>query len=341
MTHASLADQAVADRSDSASEYTLSPHEIHQVALVVERLRSRVSEVDRPETVTAAQLLHGHLPEGLLRALEHFRRYGNPDGALTIRNLPLPDDLPPTPRAVNSVAVECTPSAALLLLLMSRMGDAISYAEEKHGALIHDICPIPGEEDQQQNTGAVYFKLHTENAFHVNRPDFLGLLCLRPDHDMRAASITSSISRAVRLLDPVDDAVLRQPRFRTRLAPSFCRGQASRPYLDPAPVLAGSPAHPLLTVDFDDTAPCDPQAEAALNALHTALHAVRREAVLLTGDLVIIDNSTTVHGRSEFTPRYDGADRWLQRMFVVRSLRNALDLLEPAGGYRCRALAVP
>ena len=37
-----------------------------------------------------------------------------------------------------------------------------------------------------------------------------------------------------------------------------------------------------------------------------------------TGDLLIVDNRRAVHGRSQFTPRYDGFDRWLQRMSVVR-----------------------
>jgi alpha-ketoglutarate-dependent taurine dioxygenase len=38
------------------------------------------------------------------------------------------------------------------------------------------------------------------------------------------------------------------------------------------------------------------------------------------GDLLCIDNRRTVHGRTSFTPRYDGFDRWLQRSFVVRDL---------------------
>ena len=38
------------------------------------------------------------------------------------------------------------------------------------------------------------------------------------------------------------------------------------------------------------------------------------------GDLLIIDNTVAVHGRSPFTPRFDGTDRWLQRTFVVSDL---------------------
>ena len=42
--------------------------------------------------------------------------------------------------------------------------------------------------------------------------------------------------------------------------------------------------------------------------------------VLEPGDLLVIDNNVAVHGRSPFTARFDGHDRWLQRSFVVADL---------------------
>jgi L-asparagine oxygenase len=296
---------------------------------------------NKPEAalVQAAHLRSGRLPDRLLNALSDFRRFGNEEGVLTVRNLPVADDLPPTPRAPESVARTCTPSVAALLLVMSRLGDPISYAEEKHGALVQDVCPVPGEENQQQNTGSVYFKLHTENAFLENRPDFIGLLCLREDHEGKAASITSSIRQAFRMLSPMDVTVLREARFRTRLAPSFCRDGSVQVYQPPSPVLMGPPEFPSLCVDFDDTQPCDESAERALTALHDALQKVRRESVLRRGDLAIVDNSVAVHGRSAFIPRYDGEDRWLQRLFVVSSIRATLGLLQGGSVYRCGTIA--
>jgi hypothetical protein len=41
---------------------------------------------------------------------------------------------------------------------------------------------------------------------------------------------------------------------------------------------------------------------------------------LRTGDLLVVDNSVSVHGRSSFPARFDGTDRWLQRTFVVSDL---------------------
>ncbi|MFF9021117.1 TauD/TfdA family dioxygenase [Streptomyces eurythermus] len=45
---------------------------------------------------------------------------------------------------------------------------------------------------------------------------------------------------------------------------------------------------------------------------------------LVPGGLAIVDNSVTTHGRTDFTPRYDGRDRWLQRSFAARDLRRSL-----------------
>ncbi len=41
---------------------------------------------------------------------------------------------------------------------------------------------------------------------------------------------------------------------------------------------------------------------------------------LEAGDLLVVDNAVAVHGRSPFTARFDGLDRWLQRTFVVGDL---------------------
>ncbi|MEZ5272765.1 MAG: TauD/TfdA family dioxygenase [Ilumatobacteraceae bacterium] len=41
---------------------------------------------------------------------------------------------------------------------------------------------------------------------------------------------------------------------------------------------------------------------------------------LEAGDLLVVDNHVAVHGRTAYTPRFDGTDRWLQRAMVVPDL---------------------
>jgi L-asparagine oxygenase len=75
-----------------------------------------------------------------------------------------------------------------------------------------------------------------------------------------------------------------------------------------------------LNYDEDLMEALTPEANAALEALKAAVAQVYQGVKLNVGDLLCIDNRRTVHGRSSFTPRYDGFDRWLQRAFVVRDL---------------------
>jgi L-asparagine oxygenase len=47
---------------------------------------------------------------------------------------------------------------------------------------------------------------------------------------------------------------------------------------------------------------------------------------LRPGDIVLIDNHHALHGRTPFTPRWDGLDRWLLRTFVARDLAASEDV---------------
>ncbi|WP_433528504.1 TauD/TfdA family dioxygenase [Micromonospora sp. CA-263727] len=333
---------AALSASGSAADFRrLSAAAAAQCRTAIEHLRATSPLVDNGAFIDAAKTLSSLLPASMCTVLDEFQSIGNNEGRLVIEGLPVCADLPLTPQIPNSVARETTPAVGALALVMSHLGDPIAYPEEKLGALVHDVCPVPGEENEQQNTGSVLFELHTENAFHPVRPDFLGLLCLRTDHDGRAASVTSSILQALPRLGEHHLTVLREPRFQTRLAPSFCRNRPDRPYHAAVPVLTGTTERPLLCVDFDDTRGCDRAAERALDALHAALRDVRVETLLRPGSLVILDNSVTVHGRNAFTPRYDGRDRWLQRMFAIRSARRTADMFQPGSAFLLRELSTP
>ena len=41
---------------------------------------------------------------------------------------------------------------------------------------------------------------------------------------------------------------------------------------------------------------------------------------LQAGDLLVVDNDVAVHGRSSYSPRWDGHDRWIQRAMAVTDL---------------------
>ena len=76
-------------------------------------------------------------------------------------------------------------------------------------------------------------------------------------------------------------------------------------------------------MDFAATRALTEPGEAAMRALRALFteHALTHR--LLPGDLAVVDNRVTVHGRTAFTPHYDGRDRWLQRTFATQNLRRS------------------
>jgi alpha-ketoglutarate-dependent taurine dioxygenase len=80
-----------------------------------------------------------------------------------------------------------------------------------------------------------------------------------------------------------------------------------------------------MVFDEDLMVGTDVEAESALHALGAALAANHVAVALAASDLVILDNDVVVHGRSPFEARYDGTDRWVQRIMVVSDLAASAD----------------
>jgi hypothetical protein len=158
---------------------------------------------------------------------------------------------------------------------------------------------------------------HTEAAFHPHRPRYLLLLCLRGDP--AAATTLASIHEVQhRLPDDVRRALF-EPRFRTAVDESYL-GTRSAHLGPPMAVLSGTRERPSMIFDADLMVGTDLEAERALRTLAEAVEEHHTSLVLEAGDLLVVDNHVAVHGRSPFTPRFDGTDRWLQRAFVVSDL---------------------
>ena len=269
--------------------------------------------------VTAAQSAVVDLPVELQEKLTAFVTVGDLSGALVVRSLPLGtvSATPPTPGA--STAKDRT-SEFTLLTIATALGEPVGYQPEHGGQIVQNIVPVQASAAKQVSTSSnVTLEFHTETAFHPHKPRYLLLLCLRGDAD--AATLLCSVSAAIELLDADTVALLRQPRFRTRPDASFLVGNAVGEFGLATPILTGTTERPTFTFDADLMVGLDAEAQHAIEALRAAVQAAHIGVVLEAGDMLIVDNNVAVHGRSPFTPRYDGTDRWLQRTFVVDSLQ--------------------
>jgi L-asparagine oxygenase len=271
----------------------------------------------REDLVRAAGHASGPLPRALHDALVDFADEVPRSGALLAKGLPL-GHIPPTPAdPTDSVDKDLT-SEFVLLSVARRLGQPVGYAPEHGGDLVQNISPVPTAVTSQTSTSsAVTLMFHTEAAFHPHRPRYLLLLCLRGDPS--AATLLCSVHDVLPHLDAATRRVLFEPRFRTAADESYTDG-ASGWMSDPMPVLSGDPERPTLVFDAELMVGTDTAAERALVRLRTEVEARAGAVVLESGDLLVVDNNTAVHGRSKFAARFDGTDRWLQRTFVVADL---------------------
>ncbi|MDT0492047.1 TauD/TfdA family dioxygenase [Streptomyces griseus] len=259
------------------------------------------------------------LPEGMRKTVLDFGADEGTDGFCLLRGVPV-GELPKTPQAHEAHVLDGHPTNGTLMLVADLLGSLTGYQDEKSGALFHDVHPVRGEETRIENSGSVAFDFHTENVHHPLRPDYLGLLCLRQDHERIAATRVSSVRDALPLLTDEQVAELRKPQFHSLYPTSFARNIAGpRPSAGPHPVIFGPADRPFMRFNSHNTQGSEPEARAALRALTGALEEVCRDLVLAPGDLVVLDNHVVVHGRSAFTPRYDGRDRWLRRFYSLRN----------------------
>ncbi|WP_228900646.1 clavaminate synthase family protein [Streptomyces sp. DH1] len=322
---------ANAARSAPRNDVTLNQSDAELVEEIAWKLATQATgRPDDAEWVEAARNAWHEWPATLRKKLSEFRRDSGPDGGMLLRGLPVDSmGLPPTPAVNGSVQREPSLGAAVLLTVACGLGDPGAFRPEKNGALVQDVVPVPGMEEFQGNAGSTLLTFHNENAFHDHRPDFVMLLCLRADPTGRAGLRTACIRRVLPLLSDRTVDALWASEFITAPPPSF---NLSGPGEAAGPVLLGDPSDPDLRVDLAATEPVTERAAEALRELQDRFDATATTHRLVPGELAIVDNRVTVHGRTEFTPRYDGTDRWLQRTFVLTDLRRSR-ALRPADGY--------
>jgi Fe(II)/alpha-ketoglutarate-dependent arginine beta-hydroxylase len=329
------------------SKIVLTPQEIGEIRPLLGELARRYGSAEDEEFLNEADVIAHDLPRRIRKAVRAFRLFEPDDALLVVSGYPIDEEkIGPTPVHWKQHAPEndTREEDMLLVLLGSLLGELIGWSTQQAGRVVHDILPIKGHEQEQLGSGSeVLLTWHVEDAFHPYRGDYLGMMCLRnPD---RVPTTFAPISRVQ--LTPDQLAVLTSPHFTIRPDESHLpknRGNGNghspaeaevleRAYrkieqMWNAPeriaVLFGDPQMPYIRLDpyFMDP-PEDPAARAAFDELTRKVDEALEDQVLEPGDFCFIDNFQAVHGRKPFKARYDGRDRWLKRINVVRDLRKS------------------
>ncbi|MFE7116947.1 TauD/TfdA family dioxygenase [Streptomyces sp. NPDC057654] len=269
------------------------------------------------------------LPVDLLQQILDFGRHTDTPGVGYIRNLPVDERLPKTPNDGGPARDKPTFVAeGVLLALSGLLGEPVGFLTEKNGQLVHDVIPVPGGAMTQTNQGStVFLNFHNDivhdliGRYDVSNPDFLVLSCLRADHEGIAATHYADARDIVRVLDDRTLELLRSPLFRLNAPGSYVRDVAGDAEVlsDPVAIISGPEGTPEISSSANGVRAMTSAAQAALDRVQSACREVAHEVFLRPGEALLINNRKGLHARTQFTARYDGADRWLQRTYVRRN----------------------
>jgi L-asparagine oxygenase len=271
-----------------------------------------------------------NVPQRIKTVLNDFAKKGTETGFLLIKNisfnniapaLPIPVSmtLPKTPDNNNSKIGETTLLAYIQSILLNVISEMISYEAEGHGRLFQDVVPVKKMENEQTSVGSnTELEIHTEQAFSRLRPDILSLACIRGDP--LAQTYVLPVHYILEVMNDAEREMLRLPLWKTGVDLSFklngnefIEGDIRGPF----PIISGDDLDPKLLFDQDLMFGINELANNLIKKIVDVYYKKRIQHNLQSGEIILIDNTRAVHGRSPFYPKYNGDDRFLIRCFAV------------------------
>ena len=272
-----------------------------------------------------------HFPQRLRALLQNFADKGSNTGFLLIRRIPV-GEIPSTPENNNCKIGEQTTLAKIQSIFVSIISSMIAYEAEGYGRLFQDVIPVKSmEKNQTSISSSVELEIHTEQAFSKLRPDILSLACLRGNE--KAYTYILPVQSIINNVTETELEMLKTPLWNTGVDLSFklnghefiegdIRGPMSIIRGNKDPRLENEDPRliiddPLLVFDQDLMTGITDESNEMIKKIVDIYYKHRLSHNLTPGEIIFIDNNRAVHGRSPFTPKYDGLDRFLVRCFGV------------------------
>ena len=238
-----------------------------------------------------------------------------PDHYLIFRRFPT-EFCENTPENNNLQIGEKTVLARIQSILLSYLGEMISYEAEGGVPLFQDIVPVKNMAELQTSVGSnKELEIHTEQAFSDLRPDILCLACLKMDSN--AFTYILPVNILLAHLSTPEINLLYQPLWYIGIDLSFQINGTDAEKRGPISILYGPRENPSLVFDQDLMEGTTEESQKILLKIVNIYYQYRISHCLQPGDILFIDNRYGVHGRSPFFPKYDGNDRFLIRSFAV------------------------
>jgi len=283
----------------------------------------------------AKQLARTHLPAGIAQQLTHFF---SPVGenSLVIENLPVDPKLPPIPRDGMRPSAKEAVTEAVIAGIISQWGEILAFQNEKLGAPIHEVTPVPGLERVQSNSGRVRFGFHSDNAFLPSKLRQRGLMLLGLCND-DTATLLLTADQILESAPPDLAESLAKPIFRHACPASF-NLPGSSVVSQPCPILwRDQLGLARVSAASSSIEPLNAEARQALQRFRDLLHDLDPARIVVSpGTALLFKDDRVLHGREPVN-----GPRWLQRSYFTDSLqplREAVHADPRAFAFDARAL---
>jgi L-asparagine oxygenase len=263
----------------------------------------------------ATRLARTHLPAG---AAQELNRFFSPAGenTLVIENLPVDPNLPPIPRdGVRPAAKQAVTEAVIAGILME-WGEILAFLNEKSGAPIHEVTPVPGMERVQSNAGRVRFGFHSDNAFLPSRLRQRGILLLGLCNEDTATLLLSADQILASAPSELADS-LAKPIFRHACPASF-NFPGAPAVSQPCPILwRDELGLARVSAASSSIEPLTAEARRALQRFRDLILSLDPARIVVApGTALLFKDDRVLHGRDPV-----GGPRWLQRAYFTDSLQ--------------------
>lgn len=273
--------------------------------------------------LSLAKYASSKIPIRIKKILYEFRRKGTENGTLLFKNIPFDKNIK-TPDNNSFHIGENTILSRIQAIINEYIGEMVGYESEGYGRLFQDMVPNKNLSNSQTSLGSkVELELHTEQAFSELRPDFLSLACLKGDSS--AKTYYFHIDQIVRQMTNDEIDYLKKERWMIGVDESFVMNGCSSNLRGPLSIFTEKNDNYQLVFDQDLMIGNTDEATILLNKIIDLYYLYRKEVILNSGEILLLDNKKVVHGRSVFSPKFDGNDRFIIRSFVIKHLDKILN----------------
>ena len=292
-----------------ARKLELTTEELKDIKELANDLITYSREVNALEYAFRCKNSFNRFPLRIQRKIFEMKSRGYP--YIVISNLLTDPDIPVTPLKKTSLSQAPEYYQTLLLIFSMALGYFYKFKSKNHEGFVEDIFPIQEHADKQLGTNSAFLEWHVEDIVHSAKPDYVGLFCLRGNEHAKTLLFEgrdyySSTTYNNRLSD-AKFKVYADETFNKKFQKSSMISvfeECDDPEFNYDPFF-------MITEDNGD--------REALNRLQNFIDRNYLEIVLQPGEILLFDNRRVAHSRTNYTPKFDGSDRWLLRSVIVES----------------------